>query len=315
MLRLIAVTLVVCIPLTAVAQNAQPVFTLKSVGPNVWAAIDAFGGGSNAGFIVGDDGVAVVDTLSYVDAARQFLAAIRMQTPRSIRYVVDTHYHVDHVAGNGVFKDTGAIVMAQRKVRCWIHSENEHLYGADLTPAFKVMVDALVPPTNIYDNSVDWNLGSRNVQLRNMPGHTGADTVVIVPDAHVVFAGDLVWRNIAPNLIDASIAPWIATLNTLLSTYPDYTFIPGHGDVATAADVAAFRDYLVALRDRVANGQKQGLSGDALVGSVLPALTSTYSTWDLAGARDNILQTDADLRGTKRVPKTLPNRAACATPY
>jgi glyoxylase-like metal-dependent hydrolase (beta-lactamase superfamily II) len=148
-----------------------------------------------------------------------------------------------------------------------------------------------------------------------MPGHTGADTVVIVPDAHVVFAGDLVWRNIAPNLIDASIGPWIATLNTLLSTYPDYTFIPGHGDVATAADVAAFRDYLVALRDRVANGQKQGLSGDALVAAVLPALTATYGTWELAGARNNILQTDADLRGAKRVPKTLPNRAACATPY
>jgi glyoxylase-like metal-dependent hydrolase (beta-lactamase superfamily II) len=207
------------------------------------------------------------------------------------------------------------MVMAQRKVRCWIHSENEHLYGADLTPAFKAMVDGLVPPTNIYDNYVDWNLGSRTVQLRNMPGHTGADTVVIVPDAHVVFAGDLVWRNIAPNLVDASIRPWIATLNTLLSTYPDYTFVPGHGDVATAADVAAFRDYLVALRDRVADGQKQGLSGDALVASVLPALTAKYGTWELSGARDNILQTDADLRGTKRVPKTLPNRAACGTPY
>ena len=315
MLRVIVVVLVVLVPVTLVAQNPQSVFTLKSVGPNVWAAIDAFGGGSNAGFIVGDDGVAVADTLSYEDAARQFLAAIRAQTTRPIRYVVDTHYHIDHVAGNGVFKEAGAIILAQRKVRCWIHSENEHLYGADLTPALKAMIDALVPPTNIYDNYVDWNLGSRVVQIRNMPGHTGADTVVIVPDAHVVFAGDLVWRNIAPNLVDASIRPWIATLNTLLSTYPDYTFVPGHGDVATAADVAAFRDYLVAVRDQVANEQNQGLSGDALVASVLPVLTATFGSWELSGARDNILQTDADLRGTKRVPKTLPNRAACGTPY
>lgn len=315
MLRVLAVAFAIAIPVTLVAQNRQSVFTLKSVGPNVWAAIDAFGGAANAGFIVGDNGVAVVDTLSYAEAARQFLAAIRMQTTQPIRYVVDTHYHVDHVAGNGVFKDTGAIVMAQRKVRCWIHSENRHLYGADLTPSLKAMVDDLVPPTTIYDSSVDWKLGSRTVQLRNMLGHTGADTVVVVPDAHVVFAGDLVWRNIAPNLVDASIGPWITTLNTLLSTFPDATFVPGHGDVATVVDVAAFRDYLVTLRDRVADVQKQGLSGDALVASVLPVLTAKYGTWELSGARDNILQTDADLRGIKRRPKTLPNQAACAKPY
>lgn len=313
-MRVLAVA-VVAIQTTLVAQNPQPVFTLKRVGPNVWAAINAFGGDANAGFIVGDNGVAVADTLSYADAARQLLAAIRRQTPQPIRYVVDTHYHVDHVAGNGVFREAGAIVMAQRKVRCWIHSENAHLYGADLTPALKAMVDGLVPPTSVYDNSVDWNLGSLTVRLRNMPGHTGADTVVIVPDAHVVFAGDLVWRNIAPNLVDASIRPWIATLTTLLASYPDYTFVPGHGDVATAGDVAAFRDYLVALRDRVASGQKQGLSGDALVGSVLPVLAAKYGTWDLSGAKDNILHTDADLRGLKRRPQTRPNQATCAAPY
>ena len=115
--------------------------------------------------------------------------------------------------------------------------------------------------------------------------------------------------------MDASILSWIATLDTLLSKYPDYTFVPGHGEVATPADVAAFRDYLVTLRDRVADGQKQGMSGDGLVASLLPVLTAKYRTWELSGARDNILDTDADLRGTKRVPKTLPNRAACATPY
>jgi hypothetical protein len=85
-----------------------------------------------------------------------------------------------------------------------------------------------------------------------MPGHTGADTVVVVPSARVVFAGDLVWRQMRPTLVDATTRTSVETLNSLLKQYSGYRFVPGHGAVATAADVAAFRDYVVALRAGVA---------------------------------------------------------------
>jgi len=303
------------------AGQPQPPYRLRTVAPNVWAAIDneqsAAPAGSNAGFIVGDDGVVVVDTLGTVEAARELLADIRLRTSRPIAYVVDTHYHVDHVAGNGVFKEAGAGVWAQRKVRCWIRSENLRLLGPQIPPALKAMADGLEPPTRVYDNALDQPLGSVNVRLRNLPGHTGADTVVVVPGARVVFAGDLLWREMLPTLVDATTRTWIETLNLLLTTYPGYTFVPGHGDVATPDDMAAFRDYLVALRTSVTAARAEGRNGDAVVDAVLPDLKRRFRRWPFidAVARDNILQTEAELRGTKRVPRTLPGRAACAEPY
>jgi glyoxylase-like metal-dependent hydrolase (beta-lactamase superfamily II) len=299
----------------------QPPYTLKLVGPNVWAAIDneqsPDPATSNAGFIVGDSGVAVVDTLGTVAAARSLLADIRRETGRPIAYAVDTHHHIDHVAGNAVFKDAGTEVIAQRRVRCWIRSENARLFGPEIPPPLAAVLAGLQPPTRIYDNAVDWPLGAVNVQLRHLPGHTGADTVVVIPGADVVFAGDLLWHDMLPTLIDATTSRWVETLDVLRRDYRGYVFVPGHGDVATTADVSAFREYLVTLRAAVAEARTQGRSGDALVDGVLPVLKQQFGRWAFidAIARDNILQVDAELRGVKRVPVTLPNRAACASPY
>jgi glyoxylase-like metal-dependent hydrolase (beta-lactamase superfamily II) len=86
---------------------SKPPFKLTQIGPNAWAAIDNSiakqRAGSNAGFVIGDDGVAVIDTLGSADAAKQLLAEIRHLTKLPIRFVINTHYHLDHVAGNGVF--------------------------------------------------------------------------------------------------------------------------------------------------------------------------------------------------------------------
>jgi len=305
---------------TAVAQE-QPPYILKPVAANVWAAIDnersAAPAGSNAGFVVTGDGVAVVDTLGTAAAARALLADIRRLTTQPIAWVVDTHYHVDHVAGNRVFREAGATVWAQRKVRCWIRSENARLLGPQIPPELEAIVDGLEPPGRIYDNAVDQPLGSLNVQWRNLPGHTGADTVVVIPSARVVFAGDLVWRDIFPTLVDATTRTWVETLDQLVKQYAGYTFVPGHGDVATSADVAAFRDYLVVLRTRVAAARAENTSGEALMNAVLPELKRQSGRWPFndAVARQNILDVDAELAGTKRIPQTLPNRAACAAPY
>jgi glyoxylase-like metal-dependent hydrolase (beta-lactamase superfamily II) len=312
--------LCLCGPVTASAQE-QPPYLLKRVAPNVWAAIDnersAAPAGSNAGFVVGEDEVAVVDSLGTAEAARALLADIRRRTTRPIASVIDTHYHVDHVAGNGVFKAAGATIWAQRKVRCWIRSENERLLGPQIPPALKAVVDGLEPPARVYDNAVDQPLGAVSIQWRNLPGHTGADTVAVIPAARVVFAGDLVWREMLPTLVDATTRTWVETLELLLQKYPGYTFVPGHGDVATPADVAAFRDYLVALRTSVGAARALHKSGAALVDAVLPELKRQFGRWPFidAVARQNILDVDAELSGTKRVPQTLPGRAACASPY
>ena len=85
-------------------QRPEPPFTLKQVGTNVWAAIDnpkaTKPASANAGFVVGDDGMVVIDTFFTEDAATQLLGEIQQRTKLPVKYVVNTHYHIDHVAGN-----------------------------------------------------------------------------------------------------------------------------------------------------------------------------------------------------------------------
>jgi cyclase len=290
----------------APAANPLP-FTLKPLGHNVWAAIDDAKGdaGANAGFVIGDDGVAVIDTFENPDAAKQMLAEIGKITGLPVKFVIDTHYHIDHVAGNQIFQRAGALVFAQRNVRSWIHTENLKFFGKSIKPEEKSMVESLGSPDAVYDSGVTLFLGSRRIDVRVFPGHTGGDSVVFIPDAPVVFTGDLFWRNTLPNLIDATTATWLLTLNAIAASSPSAIFVPGHGDIGNAADVLAFRGYLAYLREQVAIPVKNGQTADALVNAVLPPLTEKYGKWDFFKefAKPDILNTAAELRGDKKIPQ------------
>jgi cyclase len=301
-------------------QVAEPSFTLKEVGPNVWAVISnpksSTPAPANTGFVIGDDGVAAIDASMSIDAdgnlgtetARQALAAIRTITQLPVRFVINTHHHLDHVGGNAIFVDTGAIAVAHRNVRSWVHSEHLRLLNNDTKPQIRAFMEALLPPTVTYDQSLDLHLGARTVRVQSFPGHTGGDSVVLIPDAKVVFAGDLFWRDIVPTLVDASTQPLIDTLDTLTKDEQDATFVPGHGEVGKAQDVTAFRDYLVTLRTLVSDARALNKSGEKLADAVMPVLSRTYSRWIgfEAAARSNILETDSELSGTKRIPQEQP---------
>ncbi|MBU6247687.1 MAG: MBL fold metallo-hydrolase [Xanthomonadaceae bacterium] len=307
-----ALMLMLCLAAAATvrAADAPPLFTLHEVGHGVWAATSAptSKAGSNAGFVIGNDAVLVVDSFEDPAAARALLAAIHARTSLPVRYLVNTHYHLDHVAGNGVFRDAGAVILAQHSVRAWERTENLKFFGPGITPAQKAMVQAYVLPTVTYRDGVDIDLGGRTVLVQVMPGHTGGDSVVMVPDARVVFTGDLFWNHSLPNLIDADTAAQIRTNDAFLREHPDATFVPGHGEVAHAADVRAFRDYLVTLRQTITAAQARGEHGDALQRDVLARLKRDCGHWDYFGyfAASNITQTVAELAGHKRRPVPVP---------
>ena len=280
--------------------------TIKKMGEGVYAAIANEGGkaGSNAGFVIGSDGVLVIDTFQDAGVARDLLAEIRKLTNLPIRYVVNTHYHLDHTTGNSVFAEAGATILAHRNVRGWLRTENLKFFGPTPKPEQKAWVESLVLPNLVYTDAVDLYLGARLVQVRYMLGHTGGDSVVLVPDANVVFGGDLVWQHHLPNLIDASTMPWIETLDSLLVDHPSATYLSGHGDVASPADVRDFRNYLSTLRDAVTKSQTAGKSGDELATAVLADLQPKYGDWGFFKnfSRRNIDQTAAELAGKKRLP-------------
>src|SRR5215469_11941048 len=288
---------------SALAAEA-PDFTVKKIGEGVYAAVspDRSKAGSNAGFIVGSTGVLVVDTFVDVAPAKELLAQIRKATNLPIRFVVNTHYHLDHTGGNGVFAEAGATILAHRNVRSWLRSENMKFFP-DAKPQQTARVESLVLPDVVYTDSVDIYLGSRLLQVRYMLGHTGGDSVVIVPDANVVFGGDLIWQQHFPNLIDASTADWIKTLEKLEAAHSSATFVSGHGDLASPEDVLNFHNYLVTLRDDVAKAQEQGKSGQELSDLVSAQIKQKYTDWGFQQfIPRNIQQTAAELKGEKKVP-------------
>ena len=144
------------------APQQGPAFTIKQVGKGVYAAISARAGG-NSGFIIGDDAVLVVDTFINQTPARDLLGEIRKLTNLPVKYVVNTHYHLDHVAGNAIFTEAGATVIAQRNERSWVRTENLKFYsqnGATPTVEQRAQVAALVEPQITYDHILEIHLGS-----------------------------------------------------------------------------------------------------------------------------------------------------------
>ena len=292
--------------LSSLAPSADaPDFTVKKLGEGIYAAISGDGSkaGSNAGFVVGNNGVLVVDSFISPAPARDLLAEIRKVTNLPIRFVVNTHYHLDHTGGNAVFAEAGATILAHRNVRAWLRSENLKFFGPNPKPEDKARVESLVLPDEVYSDAVDIYLGSRQIQVRYMLGHTGGDSVVIVPDANVLYGGDLIWQKHLPNLIDATTSDWVKTLEKLLADHPSATFVSGHGDVASPDDVRDFHDYLVALRDDMAKAQAAGKSGQELTDTVSAELKDKYGQWGFSRFMPrNIEQTAAELAGTKKVP-------------
>ena len=306
---LLAAFCVIALPAWAQPASDSLPFKLTEVGPGVYAAIGGPRAGSNAGFVVGDDGVLVIDSFFSADAAGALLGEIRKVTPKPIRYVVNTHYHIDHVSGDAVFKAAGATIIAHRNVPGWIHPENIHLMGGDrIRPEYKAQIDQLIDPDRTIDQPTDLRLGKRRVELLPMTGHTGGDLAVFIPDAHVAFAGDILWNHVAPTTIDGKIIAWTADLGRLKALPGAAVFVPGHGELAAATDV---QDMIAFFQDLVRLTQaarKAGLSGDALAKDVAPKLAALHPDWDRIAriAPELATEMDQELAGTKRVPVPAP---------
>jgi glyoxylase-like metal-dependent hydrolase (beta-lactamase superfamily II) len=209
---------------------------------------------SNAGVVVSDDGVLVIDALGTPALARRLIEEIAKVTTQPVRTVVVTHYHADHIYGLQAFREAGARIVAHVGARGYIGSDTARLRLQASRDELFPWIDErtqVVEPDQWVDSDLMLTLGSTTVQVRHVgPAHTTEDLAVVLPAAGVVFAGDLVFRGRTPFVGQADSGRWIESLDQLIAARPRVV-VPGHGPAATdpERDVALTRDYLKHLRD------------------------------------------------------------------
>jgi glyoxylase-like metal-dependent hydrolase (beta-lactamase superfamily II) len=239
----------------------------------------------NVGVILGDDAALVVDTgMGPANGDVVLAEAKRLAGGRRLLLTL-THFHPEHGFGAQSFVDAAEIV--------YNRSQGEELgaSGEEFVELFKTFGPevaerlegvTLVQPHRTYDTALQLDLGGRTVELRELGGaHTLGDQIVLVPDAGVLFAGDLVEnRFFAIVFGDVANGPaWIETLDRL-SDVGARIVVPGHGEVAGPELIADLRSYLVDVQEAVRGRVERGDDVEAIVESLGPEIRDRYATWD-----------------------------------
>ncbi len=214
-------------------------------------ASPANGFGANAGIVIGKDGVVVIDTLISAKKAKEFIKDIRAVTDKPVKYVVNTHYHLDHSLGNSEFVRIGAVVIAHKNCARNLNPESTldraRLYGLSERDMEGTEV---MPPSVTFTDRLTINLGDRTVELIYPgPSHTNDSILVYLPREKVLFAGDVLFTHYHPNLKDGDIAGWIKALDVLAGIDAE-KIIPGHGPISNKKDVADMKTYLINFDSR-----------------------------------------------------------------
>jgi glyoxylase-like metal-dependent hydrolase (beta-lactamase superfamily II) len=196
-------------------------------------------GDPNSGVIVGDDGAVVIDAQATPAMAGQVIERVRQVTDKPIRYVVLSHYHAVRVLGASAYaaeqilaSDATRALIVERGQEDW---DSEYGRFPRLFQAAET-IPGLTWPTMTFRTKLTLHLGSRRVELMHLGrGHTAGDIVAWVPDAAVMFSGDLVEYRSACYCGDAHFGDWPRTLRRLQLFEPE-ALVPGRGDALTAAD-------------------------------------------------------------------------------
>jgi cyclase len=264
----------------------SPHFRLEQLAPGAYAAIatDDGGAGANAGIVDLGDRTVIFDSFLSPAAARDLLRAVDALGLHPISDVVNSHFHNDHIRGNQVFAPTVTIISTV-KTRSSIEQVEPRQITWEIQNAQQLILDtqsALADETTIigrrdlqmmlayyrtivashaqlrtrlpnqtFADRITLHGTARSVDIIAMEGgHTSGDCVMILPDEHIAFVGDLVAVGMHPYLADGRTDDWLASL-TALEKLPVGVLVPGHGTVGARAEISLMKEYLQALRQIV----------------------------------------------------------------
>ncbi|MFQ5554132.1 MAG: MBL fold metallo-hydrolase [Acidimicrobiia bacterium] len=241
----------------------------------------------NVGLVLGERGALIIDTRASHGQARELLSELRRVTALPVKWVVNTHWHWDHTFGNAIF--AGVPVYGHERCRERLLSEGAAAkldaigwVGEEHRAAIEEV--EITPPRLLLADSLSIDLGTRTVELRHHGlAHTDNDVVVAVPDADVLFAGDVLENGAPPYMGDGYPLAWPDTVAAFAPQ--SGVVVPGHGDVMTPGQVATQLADLRVVAEMCA-ASLEGAEYDAGSGPFPPDTMET--AWDRAVAEAQI---------------------------
>ncbi len=237
---------------------------MKEVGDNCFAYVQATGdlNISNAGLIVGPDRAIAVDALYVRSMTRAFQRAIRHVTDRRVQQIVSTHYHADHTLGLNWFKPDVQIIAHPNNRRATERTPLDLAYLREITPHFADELWDLEHrlPTATFTDSMSLYLGDRRIELLHLGhGHTTGDVLIYVPDAQLLYAGDVCFSYVTPATDDSNVSNWIRILEQILAMKVR-TIVPGHGPIGNRRSIETLIDYFKLVRREARRRYRSGMS-------------------------------------------------------
>jgi glyoxylase-like metal-dependent hydrolase (beta-lactamase superfamily II) len=269
-------------PFASSADLADKAGTLQELAEGVYAFTAE--GDPNVGAVVGSEGVLCVDARATPTHAREWLDVLRGVTDLPIRHLLLTHYHAVRVLGASAF-GAGSI-LAHRGTRELIEERGQADFESEAGRFPRLFRDigsvpGLTRPTLTFADEIRVSLGDRDVVIGWVGrGHTKGDAVAWVPDAGVLFAGDLVEAGAAPYCGDAYLADWRSATLDRVASFRARSLVPGRGPavtgVAVGEAVEATRGFLDGLCGAVARVVAAGGDLKAAFDAAYAALQPRY---------------------------------------
>ena len=221
-------------------------------------------------FVVTDEGVIATDPIGQTNprSPQLYEAAIAAVTDRSVRYVVYSHDHADHIQGGAVFADTA-----------------EFVSQALAAPKIAARNDPSTPtPSITFERTMTLELGGKAVELHYVGrNHSDNSLVLLYPARRLAFAVDFIPVNSLPfrNLPDSYPDEWIESLRRVEDELDFDVLVPGHGPVGTKDNVRQVREYFLDLMASIRAAREQGLAdnSDEMVAAVRADLAPKYGGW------------------------------------
>ncbi|MFC4271560.1 MBL fold metallo-hydrolase [Sneathiella chungangensis] len=209
----------------------EKTISFTEIGRDLWAFTAE--GDPNTGVIIGDDSVMVIDTQATPRMANMVIERIRSVTDKPIKYVVLSHYHAVRVLGASAYQ--AEEIIASDKCRAMVAERGQEDWDSEFERFPRLFeghegIPSLTWPTMTFSKKMTVYLGKRRVDLMHLGrAHTAGDVVVHVPDAGVIFSGDVVEYHSACYCGDGHFNDWGKTLDAIAAFNPK-SIVPGRGD-------------------------------------------------------------------------------------